>query len=182
MPLILLFIQYSIIAQHVSAVNTTIFRSLRLTGCYFMGGICKKYRGIVLACYLLGRCWSWFFSLYATIKMMHGPINIISELNVQISHCGFRLLPQCNLRYSSAAILIARLCRTDVNSACCFMFRSGFQYILKKIHLTKPHRFCDVDESGWHLDPDGTGSFCLLTSDLFPNTIMKPCSILSCHL
>ena len=40
MPLILLFIQYSFIAQHVSAVNTTIFRSLRLTGCYFMGGIC----------------------------------------------------------------------------------------------------------------------------------------------
>ena len=32
MPLILLFIQYSLIAQHVSAVNTTIFRSLRLTG------------------------------------------------------------------------------------------------------------------------------------------------------
>ena len=39
MPLILLFTQYSFIAQHVSAVNTTIFRSLRLTGCYFMGGI-----------------------------------------------------------------------------------------------------------------------------------------------
>ena len=39
MPLILLFIQYSFNAQHVSAVNTTIFRSLRLTGCYFMGGI-----------------------------------------------------------------------------------------------------------------------------------------------
>ena len=34
--------------KHVSAVNTTIFRSLPLTGCYFMGGICKKYRGIVL--------------------------------------------------------------------------------------------------------------------------------------
>ena len=46
MPLILLFIQYSFNAQLVSAVNTTIFRSLRLTGCYFMGGICKKYRGI----------------------------------------------------------------------------------------------------------------------------------------
>ena len=58
MPIILLFIQYSFSAQHVSAVNTTIFMSLRLTGCYFMGGICKKYRGIVLACYLLGRCWS----------------------------------------------------------------------------------------------------------------------------
>jgi len=57
MPLILLFIQYSFNAQHVSTVNTTIFRSLQLTG-YFMGGICKKYRGIVLACYLLGRCWS----------------------------------------------------------------------------------------------------------------------------
>ena len=39
MPLILLFIQYSFNAQHVSAVYTTIFRSLRLTGCYFMGGI-----------------------------------------------------------------------------------------------------------------------------------------------
>ena len=39
MPLILLFIQYSFNAQHVSAVNTTIFRSLRLTGCYFIGGI-----------------------------------------------------------------------------------------------------------------------------------------------
>ena len=39
MPLILLFIQYSFNAQHVSAVNTTIFRSPRLTGCYFMGGI-----------------------------------------------------------------------------------------------------------------------------------------------
>ena len=39
MPLILLYIQYSFNAQHVSAVNTTIFRSLRLTGCYFMGGI-----------------------------------------------------------------------------------------------------------------------------------------------
>ena len=39
MPLILLFIQYSFNAQNVSAVNTTIFRSLRLTGCYFMGGI-----------------------------------------------------------------------------------------------------------------------------------------------
>ena len=58
MPLILLFIQYSFNAQHVSAFNTTIFRSLRLAGCYFMGGICKKYRGIMLACYLLGRCWS----------------------------------------------------------------------------------------------------------------------------
>ena len=40
---------------YVSAVNTTIFRSLRLIGCYFMGCICKKYSGIVLACYLLGR-------------------------------------------------------------------------------------------------------------------------------
>jgi len=39
MPLILLYIQYSFNAQHVPAVNTTIFRSLRLTGCYFMGGI-----------------------------------------------------------------------------------------------------------------------------------------------
>ena len=39
MPLILLFIQYSFNAQHVSAVSTTIFRSLRLTDCYFMGGI-----------------------------------------------------------------------------------------------------------------------------------------------
>ena len=39
MPLILLFIQYSFVTQHVSAVNTTIFRSLRLTGCYYMGGI-----------------------------------------------------------------------------------------------------------------------------------------------
>ena len=39
MPLILLYIQYLFNAQHVSAVNTTIFRSLRLTGCYFMGGI-----------------------------------------------------------------------------------------------------------------------------------------------
>jgi len=44
MPLILLFIQYSFNAQHVSAVNTTIFKSLRLTGCYFMGGICCKMR------------------------------------------------------------------------------------------------------------------------------------------
>ena len=49
MPLILLYIQYSFNAQHVSAVNTTILRSLRLTICYFIGGICKKYRGIVLA-------------------------------------------------------------------------------------------------------------------------------------
>ena len=56
MPLILLYIQYSLNAQHVSAVYTTILRSLRLTICYFIGGICKKYRGIVLACYLLGRC------------------------------------------------------------------------------------------------------------------------------
>jgi len=47
MPLILLYIQYSFNAQHVSAVNTSIFRSLRQTGCYLMGGICKKYRGIV---------------------------------------------------------------------------------------------------------------------------------------
>jgi len=39
MPIILLFIQYSFNAQHFSAVNTTIFRSLRLTGCYFMCGI-----------------------------------------------------------------------------------------------------------------------------------------------
>ena len=39
MPLILLFIQYSFSAQHVSAINMTIFRSLRFTGCYFMGGI-----------------------------------------------------------------------------------------------------------------------------------------------
>ena len=39
MPLALLFIQYSFNAQHVSAVNTTIFRSLRLIGSYFMGGI-----------------------------------------------------------------------------------------------------------------------------------------------
>jgi len=45
-------IQCSFNAQHVSAVNTTIFRSLRLIGCYFMGCICKKYKGIVLACYL----------------------------------------------------------------------------------------------------------------------------------
>jgi len=65
MPLILLFIQYSFIAQHVSAVNTTIFRSVRLTGCYFMGGI------------WFGVCWRQVgFSLCATIKMMHGPINI----------------------------------------------------------------------------------------------------------
>ena len=46
------FIQCSFNAQHVSAVNTTIFRSLRIIGCYFMGCICKKYRGIVLVCYL----------------------------------------------------------------------------------------------------------------------------------
>ena len=39
MPLILLYIQYSFNAQHVSVVNMTIFWSLRLTGCYFMGGI-----------------------------------------------------------------------------------------------------------------------------------------------
>jgi len=39
MPLMLLYIQYSFNAQHVSAINTAIFRSLRLTGCYFMGGI-----------------------------------------------------------------------------------------------------------------------------------------------
>ena len=45
MPLILLFIQYSFNAQHVSAVNTTIFRSLRLTGCYFMGGIWLLFHG-----------------------------------------------------------------------------------------------------------------------------------------
>ena len=36
------FIQCSFNAQHVSAVNATIFRSLRLIGCYFMGCICKK--------------------------------------------------------------------------------------------------------------------------------------------
>jgi len=51
-------------AEHVSDVNTTIFRSLRLIRSYFMGCICKKYRGIVLACYLLGRCWSWCVWLY----------------------------------------------------------------------------------------------------------------------
>ena len=45
MPLILLFIQYSFNAQHVSAINTTIFRSLRLIGCYFMG------------CIWFGVCW-----------------------------------------------------------------------------------------------------------------------------
>ena len=45
MPLILLYIQYSFNAQHVSAVNTTIFRSLRLVGCYFMG------------CIWFGVCW-----------------------------------------------------------------------------------------------------------------------------
>jgi len=39
MPLILLYIQYSLNAQHVSAVNTTILRSLQLTSCYFIGGI-----------------------------------------------------------------------------------------------------------------------------------------------
>jgi len=33
------FIHCSFSAQHVSAVNTTIFRSLRLIGCYFMGSI-----------------------------------------------------------------------------------------------------------------------------------------------
>ena len=54
MPIILLFIQYSFNAQHVSAVNTTIFRSLRLIDCYFMGFICKQYRGIVLACLFIG--------------------------------------------------------------------------------------------------------------------------------
>ena len=45
MLLILLFIQYSFNAQHVSAVNTTIFRSLRLIDCYCMG------------CIWFGVCW-----------------------------------------------------------------------------------------------------------------------------
>ena len=74
MPLILLFIQYSFIAQHVSAVNTTVFRSLRLTGCYFMGGI---WFGV---CWRSVSVWLWrcgvFMQSEATIKMMHGPINI----------------------------------------------------------------------------------------------------------
>ena len=39
------FIHCSFNAQHVSAVNTTIFRSLRLIGCYFMG------------CIWFGVCW-----------------------------------------------------------------------------------------------------------------------------
>jgi len=39
------FIQCSFNAKHVSAVNTTIFRSMRLIGCYFMG------------CIWFGVCW-----------------------------------------------------------------------------------------------------------------------------
>ena len=50
MPLILLFIQYSFNAQHVSAVNTIIFRSLRLTGCYCMGGIWFGVCGVPFQC------------------------------------------------------------------------------------------------------------------------------------
>ena len=49
MPFILLYIQYSFNAEHVSAVNTTIFRSLRLTG-YFMGGSGSVCVGVPLQC------------------------------------------------------------------------------------------------------------------------------------
>jgi len=92
MPLILLFIQYSFNDQHVSAVNTTIFRSLRLTGCYFMGGI------LFGVCWRSVSVWLWWcgvfmqsealFSLYSTIKMMHGPINIRREFYLE-AHLAF---------------------------------------------------------------------------------------------
>ena len=38
-------------AQHVSDVNTSIFRSLRLIRSYFMGCICEKYRVYCVACW-----------------------------------------------------------------------------------------------------------------------------------
>ena len=56
------FIQCSFNAQHVSAVNTTIFRSLRLIGCYFKvvsGSVCvgvpfqSGYGGVVSLCLVL---------------------------------------------------------------------------------------------------------------------------------
>jgi len=58
MTLILLFIQYSFNAQHVSAVNTTIFRSQRLTGCYFMGGI---WFGV---CWRSVSVWLWWCGVF----------------------------------------------------------------------------------------------------------------------
>ena len=48
MPLILLYIQYSLNAQHVSAVNTTILRSLRLTICYFIGIVSRRLLRMVV--------------------------------------------------------------------------------------------------------------------------------------
>ena len=82
MPLILLFIQYSFNAQHVSAVNTTIFRSLRLTGCYFMDGI---WFGV---CWCSVSVWLWrcdvFMQSEALLKTPEdGSINGRNMLSIE---------------------------------------------------------------------------------------------------
>jgi len=105
-----LFYYYLFSAQHVSDVNTSIFRSLRLILGYFMGciwfGVC--WRSVSANTHrtrynpwnkqeLVASSWRWTYwrpkhvehwinnnktsgiklvSLYWTIKMMHGPINI----------------------------------------------------------------------------------------------------------
>ena len=74
MPLILLFIQYSFIAQHVSAVNTTIFRSLRLTGCYFMGGI---WFG---ACWRSVSVWLWRCGVFMQSEALLLVVVVVSGL------------------------------------------------------------------------------------------------------
>ena len=66
MPLILLYIQYSFNAQHVSAVNRTIFRSLRLTGCYFMGGI---WFGV---CWRSDSVWLWRCGVFMQSEALLG--------------------------------------------------------------------------------------------------------------
>ena len=77
MPLILLFIQYSFNAQHVSAVNTTIFRSLRLTGFYFMGGI---WFG---ACWRSVSVWLWRCSVFMQSEALLILLYIQYSFNIQ---------------------------------------------------------------------------------------------------
>jgi len=59
------FIQCSFNAQHVLAANTTIFRSLRLIGCYFMGGI---WFGV---CWRSVSVWLWRCGVFTQCFRLH---------------------------------------------------------------------------------------------------------------
>jgi len=62
-------------AHHVSDVNTSILRSLRLI-CWVISWVVLLWFDVCWCYVVVWLGWFKLVSLYSTIKMMHGPINI----------------------------------------------------------------------------------------------------------